>query len=335
MSDSDHLYSAIDLCAGVGGQALGLETAGFDLSAVVDIDPDSCSTMAHNRPHWNVIEGDIGEIDPAEHATLDRADLLACGMPRSPYTIAGHQRATADKRDTLRAALDMASYVRPRAVLLENIPGFMRSARFEGERRLMEDELSHLGYDFTWRVLDSPKFGVPQQRSHGFVVAMQADDLANFDWPTPTDVTPSSLGETLRESMRARGWPEADAWADRATGLAPLVVGGATGRGGADLGPSRSKTLWARSGVYGGSIGDAVPGPDFRMNLDVEPRFGLPRVTVEQVALIQGFTPDWKIHGRKTSAYRQISQATPPAVAAAVARQIITAFERTQAVGPL
>ncbi|MFE4599542.1 DNA cytosine methyltransferase [Kitasatospora indigofera] len=335
MSSTDYRYTAIDLCAGVGGQALGLETAGFNLSAALDIDPDSCTTMALNRPHWNVIEGDIGEIDPAEHATLDRADLLACGMPRSPYTVAGHRRATADKRDTLRAALDMASYVRPRAVLLENIPAFMQSPKFEGERRLMKEELSHLGYDFTWQVLDSPNFGVPQQRSHGFVVAMRANDLAAFKWPAPTDVTPSSLGETLRESMGARGWPEADAWADRATGIAPLVVGGATGRGGADLGPSRSKSQWARWGVYGGSIGDAVPDPDFRMDLDIEPRYGLPRVTVEQVALIQGFTPDWKIHGRKTSAYRQISQATPPAVAAAVARQVIAAFERTQKAGPL
>ena len=324
-------YTAIDLCAGVGGHALGFEAAGFEVSAVLEIDHDSCVTLSANRPRWQVIPADLGDIDPVDHPALDRADLLACGMPRSPYTVAGHQRTTADSRDVLRAAVDMATYVRPRAFLLENIPTFTRSPRFEAERRMIEEELEHLGYELSDAVVAAPDFGVPQRRTHGFVLAMAPHDLRHFSWPTATGPTPPSLGEALRESMASRGWTQAHEWADSAGDIAPLVVGGATGRGGADLGPSRSKAIWAREGVYGGSIGDAVPGPDFRWDPEAEPRYGLPRITVEQVAILQGFDPDWKIHGRKTSAYRQISQATPPPVAAAVARRIAAAFALSDA----
>ncbi|GGY51996.1 DNA cytosine methyltransferase [Streptomyces tanashiensis] len=321
-----HDFTAIELCAGAGGQALGLERAGFRIAAAVDIDGDSCSTLRNNRPTWCVIQGDLNEIEPVDHDQLDTADLLSCGLPRSPYTIAGKQLAVRDKRDTLRATLDMASYVRPRVLLLESIPTFHTASKFEVEREMVRETISDLGYTSTWGVLSSTDFGVPQQRSHGFVVAMAPSDLAHFAWPSPGDVPCRSLGETLYESMASKGWPEAAVWAAHASGPAPLIMGGATGRGGADLGASRAKAIWARRHVYGGSLGDDVPGPDFRIDLSAEPKYGLVKVTVPQVALLQGFAPDWQLHGRKTSAYRQISQATPPPVAEALGERILAAL---------
>ncbi|MFF4560960.1 DNA cytosine methyltransferase [Streptomyces sp. NPDC001435] len=322
-------FTVIELCVGVGGQALGLERAGFDVAAAIDIDEDSCSTLAHNRPHWYVIHGDLKRIDPLDHASLDHADVLSCGLPRSPYTIAGKQLATVDKRDTLQAVLEMASFVRPRVLLIENIPTFLRAGKFEAERQKVTEAVEDLGYAMTSAVLTATDFGVPQHRPHGFMVAMHPEDLAFFEWPSPIQGRCPTLGETLHESMSSRGWPEAADWAARACEPAPLIMGGATGRGGADLGASRAKAIWARWGVYGGSIGDTVPGPDFRLNRDIEPRFGLPRLTVDQVALLQGFTSDWKILGKKTSAYRQISQTTPPPIAAALGRQIAGALRKS------
>ncbi|EKX65957.1 DNA (cytosine-5-)-methyltransferase [Streptomyces ipomoeae] len=323
---SDQKFTVIELCAGVGGQALGLEQAGFDIRAAVDIDQDSCGTLSHNRPHWHTIHDDLKRIDPMDHVALDHADVLSCGLPRSPYTVAGKQLATEDKRDTLQAVLDMASFVRPRVLLLENIPTFLNAAKFEGERQKVREAVEDLGYEMVSSVLTATDFGVPQHRAHGFMVAMHPEDLAHFEWPEPAGAPCASLGATLFESMSSRGWPEAADWAAHASEPAPLIMGGATGRGGADLGASRAKAMWARWGIYGGSIGDAVPGPDFRLNREIEPRFGLPRLTVDQVALLQGFSPEWKILGRKTSAYRQISQTTPPPIAAALGRRIATAL---------
>lgn len=323
---SDRSYTAIELCAGVGGQALGLERAGFDIVAAVDIDKDSCATLSRNRPGWYTVHADLNQIEPVEHAAMDHADVLSCGLPRSPYTIAGKQRATEDARDTLRATLDMASYVRPRVLLLENIPTFLHAPKFEAERQTVHEAVQDLGYELATAVLTATDFGVPQRRPHGFMIAMCSDDLARFEWPAPSPLPCPSLGQTLLETMAAGGWPEASDWAARATEPAPLIMGGATGRGGADLGAGRTKAVWARWGVFGGSIGNAVPGPDFRLNFDAEPRHGLVRLTVDQVALLQGFTPDWEIEGLKTSRYRQISQTIPPPLATALGRQIMTAL---------
>lgn len=323
-------FTAVELCAGVGGQALGLERAGFDVIAAVDIDPDTCATLSRNRPHWCTIQGDLNQIEPVEHQPLDYADILSCGLPRSPYSIAGKQLATHDKRDALRATLDMASYIRPRVLLLENIPSFLKAAKFAAERQAVTEAVEDLGYELNSFVLTATDFGVPQRRPHGFMVAMHPEDMSHFEWPVPESTRCPTLGETLYESMASAGWPEAADWAARASEPAPLIMGGATGRGGADLGAGRAKAIWARYGIYGGSIGDSVPGPDFRRNFDVEPRRGLPKITVGQVALLQGFPTDWEIVGKKTSAYRQISQTTPPPISEALGRRVLAALRRSR-----
>ncbi|WP_329437822.1 DNA cytosine methyltransferase [Streptomyces canus] len=319
--------TAVDVCAGVGGQALGLEQAGFTIQATVDIDADSCVTLHHNRPDWHVIHEDIRRVDTTEHSRLNAVDLLCCGLPRSPYTMAGLQQAMSDPRDALEAALEMALVVRPRVLLLENIPTFQTDARFGEPRKRIQHAAQALGYELAWGSLQATDFETPQNRVHGFVVAMAPRDMRRFSWPTPTGRPAPSLGQTLLKSMAARGWPQAAQWAARAEAPAPLIVGGATGRGGADLGPSRAKAQWARVGVYGGSIGDDVPGPDFRLDLDAEPRHGLPRLTVEQVALLQGLPDEWTIRGKKTSAYRQVSQAVPPRLARELGQRIIAALD--------
>lgn len=319
-------FTVVELCSGVGGQAIGLEQAGFEVTAAVDIDEDSCRTVSKNRPDWYVIHADLKRLNPLDHAPLDHADVLSCGLPRSPYTIAGKQLATDDSRDTLQAVLDMASFVRPRVLLLENIPTFLRAPKFEAERHKVREAVEDLGYEMVSAVLDATDFAVPQHRSHAFIVAMRSEDMTRFEWPTPVPGPCPTMGETLLASMRSGGWSGAAEWAARACEPAPLIMGGATGRGGADLGASRAKAIWARWGVYGGSIGDAVPGADFQLDTEIEPRLGLPRLTVDQVALLQGFASDWKITGRKTSAYRQISQTTPPPVAAALGQRIAAAL---------
>jgi DNA (cytosine-5)-methyltransferase 1 len=161
---------------------------------------------------------------------------------------------------------------------------------------------------------------VPQLRPRVVIVALQKDSWDRFDWPQVGAQNPRTVGETLYPLMAARGWPGAAAWRARANEIAPTIVGGSKKHGGPDLGPSRAKRAWASLGVDGMGIADEAPGPDTPIDFT-------PRLTVEMVALLQGFPPDWKFSGRKTAAYRQVGNAFPPPVAQAVAAQIRKALE--------
>ena len=131
------------------------------------------------------------------------------------------------------------------------------------------------------------------------------------------------MGKTLCDLMAERGWAGARTWAARADDIAPTVVGGSKKHGGPDLGPTRAKRAWATLGVDGIGIADQAPDPDF---------VGMPRLTVRMVARLQGFPDDWQFSGRKTPAYRQVGNAFPPPVAAAVGRQIALAITQRRSV---
>jgi DNA (cytosine-5)-methyltransferase 1 len=118
--------------------------------------------------------------------------------------------------------------------------------------------------------------------------------------------------------MASRGWEGAKEWARKANRIAPTLVGGSKKHGGPDLGPTRAKKAWAELGVNGHTIAPAPPESGFN---------GMPRLTVQMAARVQGFTSAWQIQGRKTSAYRQVGNAFPPPVAKAVARQIREAIK--------
>lgn len=323
-------FRSLDICAGAGGQALGLERAGFDPVLLLDNDPHACGSLFLNRPQWDVMEMDLRDFVGHEHPQVLNVDLMAGGLPRIPYSVAGRQRQTTSERDDLlKATVWLATEVQPRAIMLENVPQLARSPKFSGLRDFVEEELKPCGYVCAWNVLDAQDFGVPQRREHGVLVAMRPEDMDHFSWPSPTGGAPT-VGEVLGPSMASRGWPQARQWSLSADEVAPTIVGGSKDRGGADLGPSRTKNIWARLGVNGTSIGDEPPGPDFvlRENEGRNGRQGLPKLTVEQVALLQGFPPNWQFAGRKTSRYRQVGHAFPPPLAETVGISIRSALTR-------
>ncbi|WSQ46267.1 DNA cytosine methyltransferase [Streptomyces sp. NBC_01220] len=124
--------------------------------------------------------------------------------------------------------------------------------------------------------------------------------------------------------MASQGWELARAWADSAARIAPTLCGGSRKHGGADLSPSRARQAWAELGVNGSSVADAPPQPGALLPV---------RLTIAQMALLHGFPPDWTITGRKTAAYRQVGNAFPPPVAAAVGRSIAVALTQADASG--
>jgi DNA (cytosine-5)-methyltransferase 1 len=307
-------YTALEICSGAGGQAAGLEAAGFDLAAAVEIDPNACRTLRANRPHWRVVEQDVRETDGREFRGVD---LLAGGVPCPPFSIAGKQLGHRDDRDLFPEALRLIEEANPRAVILENVPGFAM-ARFKDYRRRLLEKLDTLGYWAEWRVLNASSFGVAQLRPRFVLVAIRGRYADAYSWPEPSLPT-STVGSTIQDLMAARGWKGTDMWRKKACGIAPTIVGGSKKHGGPDLGPTRAKLQWAKLCVDGMGIADEPPGPDFPMRAK-------PRLTVRMVARLQGFDDGWVITGAKTAAYRQVGNAFPPPVARAVGEAILDAL---------
>ncbi|USQ88542.1 DNA cytosine methyltransferase [Streptomyces phaeoluteigriseus] len=315
----------MDVCSGAGGLALGLERAGFEPKLLLDEDADAYRTLRANRPHWNVLQGDLFDFDPSEHPESYDVDLLSAGLPRVKSNATAARTESGEEERLLKATVYLAHAVRPRAVIIENVPALADSDRFHDFREFARAELEHLGYEFSWFVLNAADFGVPQDRRQGVLVALKKRWFPAFRSPFPTVTNHVSAGEALAPSMRSRGWEDADRWAALAATVAPTLVGGSKNRGGADLGPAGTKRRWEKMGVNAHSLGDEIPGPDFAW----APELGkdrMVRLTVDQTALLQSFPKDWQITGKKTARYRQIGHASPPPVGEALGRAIAHAL---------
>lgn len=308
-------FSVAEFCVGGGGQALGLEAAGFDCAVAVEIDGHCCASLRMNRPHWDVRQDDIRSIDGTR---WQRVDLFAAGVPCPPFSIAGKQLGVNDDRDLFPDALRLIGEIKPSAVLLENVPGFAAS-KFEGYREGLVSTLRALGYEADWRILQASDFGVPQLRPRFVLVGLPRNRMRYFRWPTPCESRPT-VGDTLYDLMASRGWRGASRWRRGAQKIAPTIVGGSKLHGGPDLGPTRARAQWRELGVDGLGIADEPPGHEF-------PADARPRLTVRMVARLQGFPDSWKFSGKKTAAYRQVGNAFPPAVAAAVGDAIAAALD--------
>ena len=311
-----HELTCLEICAGAGGQSLGLENAGFSHAAAVEIDPDACETLRLNRQHvWKVIEGDVHQFDGRPYHGVD---LLAGGVPCPPFSVAGKQLGADDERDLFPQALRLVRECEPAAVMLENVPG-LSQARFASYREQVLSHLDDLGYQADWQVLNACEFGVPQLRPRFILVAMRPDAYPHFEWPNAIG-TPPTVGEALHGMMAEGGWTGADEWARKANGVGPTLVGGSRKHGGPDLGPTRAREAWRKLGVDGRGLADAPPPAD-------APVDHMPRLTREMTAVIQGFPLDWKFYGRKTASYRQVGNAFPPPVAQEVGTRIRMAIQ--------
>lgn len=305
---------SIEICAGAGGQALGLEQAGFEHITLVEIDSAACTTLKTNRPHWNVIQGDIKAFSAKKYEGL--VDLLAGGVPCPPFSVAGKQLGQHDERDLFPEAIRLVRECKPKAVMLENVHGLF-GPKFHGYREEIKKELEVLGYRCMWELAQANHFGVPQQRKRTILIALKKEYMNHFVWPMGGVASPPTIGELLFDEMASSGWEGAEEWAKSADGIAPTLVGGSKKHGGADLGPTRSRNAWAKLCVDGRGLADMPPEKGFS---------GKPRLTVKMAALVQGFPSEWKITGKKTPAYRQVGNAFPPPVAKAIGSAIFKAL---------
>jgi len=307
-------FNSLELCAGAGGQALGLEKAGFKHIELIEIDKNACNTLRFNRPKWNVFEGDIRDYSFKSDVKID---LLAGGVPCPPFSVAGKQLGKLDERDLFPEALRLVKEIQPRAVMLENVRGLLDSI-FDDYRTKIIRKLENLGYIADWKLLNASDYGVSQLRPRVVFIALKKELEPFYFWPNVLEAAPPTVGELLYDMIIKNGWKGAKLWKKTACDIAPTIVGGSKKHGGPDLGPTRAKNAWASLGVDGKGIANDVPEKDFE---------GMPRLTIEMVARIQGFPSDWIFTGSKTSKYRQVGNAFPPPVAQAIGLQIKKAFE--------
>jgi DNA (cytosine-5)-methyltransferase 1 len=291
---------------------------------LVELDPYAVATLKLNGEEFGlwrndaVHEADLRNWKPPE--ACYSADLLAGGVPCPPFSIAGKQLGRDDDRDLFPALLDLAEELQPRAVVIENVRGLLGS-KFADYRQHVIDRLTSMpggGYRVWWKLLEAHDFGVPQLRPRAVLVALRPRDAAFFIPPQGgLSASAPTVGEALVSTMSQRGWEGATAWAAAADRIAPTIVGGSKKHGGPDLGPTRARREWAALGVDGLGLANELPGPGFA---------GIPKLTVQQAAIIQGFPEWWQLAGRKTHAYRQVGNAFPPPVAQAVGTAILNAW---------
>lgn len=306
--------TCVEICAGAGGQALGLALAGFTHIALIEYEEDYCKILKLNRPEWNVICADVHDFDGKPYRGVD---LLAGGVPCPPFSVAGKQLGREDERDLFPEAIRLIGEMKPRAVMLENVKGFL-GVGFEEYRGYILKSIEGLGYQTQIRLLNASDYGVPQLRLRVVIVAIRKDENVSFFYPEKRQGCTLTVGETLYDLMAENKWEGAKLWAKNANKIAPTLVGGSKKHGGPDLGPVRARNAWAGLGVDGRGVADTAPEADFE---------GMPRLTSRMMARIQGFPDTWTFGKKKTAACRMIGNAFPPPVAQAVGQKIRECLE--------
>lgn len=309
------MLTSIEICAGAGGQALGLAMAGFTHVALVEYEKEYCEVLESNRPEWNVICGDVREFSGAPYR--NKIDLLAGGVPCPPFSVAGKQLGSSDERDLFPEAIRLIEEINPKAVMLENVRGFL-DPTFDEYREKILNQISALGYKVQIKLVNACDYGVPQLRPRIVIVGIRNDIECDFSYPIPNKESCKTVGETLIDLMKENGWEGADEWAEKANTIAPTIVGGSKKHGGPDLGPVRARKAWAQLGVDGTGVANEAPAPGF---------IGTPKLTSRMIARIQGFPDEWSFGKKKTAACRMIGNAFPPPVAASIGKEIRKVLE--------
>lgn len=226
---------SIELFSGAGGMALGLEQAGFETVALFERDADACATLRHNRPQWNIVQGDVRDVDFCAYGSID---LVAGGPPCQPFSMGGKARGYRDDRDMFPQAVRAVRELQPRAFIFENVRGLLRSAfanyvefirlqltypafpvseNVDWEvnlRRLHRHHTSkyhveELAYTVTVNLVDAADHGVPQRRHRVFFVGFRRD--LNVGWSFP------AASHTLEELLRAK-YVTGDYWTGHGLG---------------------------------------------------------------------------------------------------------------------
>jgi len=337
-------YRSIELFAGAGGLALGLEKAGFEALLLNELDKSACATLRKNRPSWNVVEGDVSGIDFTPWR--GKIDLLSGGFPCQAFSYAGQKRGFEDTRGTLFFEFARAiQEVQPRVFLGENVRGLLKHDGGQTIQTIRE-AVDDLGYALVEpRVLRAFFYQVPQKRERLFLVGVRKDLLSGVDveslfaWPAPyhrilsvkdalkagvlyeNDV-PQSEGQRYpeRKAEILKHVPQGGYWRDLSDELQREYMKGSYFLGGGKTGMAR-RLSWDEPSLT------LTCAPAQKQTERCHPEETRP-LTVREYARIQTFPDDWQFQGSIHQQYKQIGNAVPVNLAFAMGRSLMRLLQR-------
>lgn len=338
-------YNSIELFAGGGGLALGMEKAGFNHVLLNEFDKFACQTLRTNRPKWNVVEGDIHEIDFTPYN--GKVHFLSGGFPCQAFSYAGKRRGFEEARGTLFFEMARAiKEINPLVFMGENVKGLLEH---DNGRTLsvIKGVISELGYSLIEpKVLRAIQYNVPQKRERLILVAIRNDiaPYIDFEWPDvcpevrtlrdafykgklyDSDV-PKSEGQFYPESKRRvmELVPEGGDWRDLPDDVARAYMKGSYDLGGGKTGMARRLSMDEPSLTL--TCAPAQKQTERCHPLETRP------LTIREYARIQTFPDDWAFCGNLTAKYKQIGNAVPVNLAWAVGRSLIRLFNQIHALG--
>lgn len=332
------MFRTIELFAGAGGLALGLERAGFETIALIEIDKDAAMTLEQNRPSWNVIYDDIANISKLNledyfHIRKGELDLLSGGAPCQAFSYAGKRLGLEDARGTLFYHYAMfLEKLQPKMFLFENVRGLLthdKGRTYKTILGIFEDA----GYELHKQVLNAWDYGVPQKRERLITIGIRKDlaTKITFRFPEKHEYKP-----VLRDILLDCPKSEGAAYSEYKTEIFKLVPPGGYWRDiPADIAKAYMKSCWDMGGGRTGILR--------RLSLDepsltvltspsqkqtdrchpIEPR----PFTVRENARCQSFPDDWVFCGGIGSQYKQVGNAVPVNLAYEIAREIRKGLE--------
>ena len=325
----------IDLFSGAGGLSLGLARAGFLVSAAVECDPDACETYAAAHRHTDLRDADIRASDFRQHRGID---LVAGGPPCQPFSSGGKRLGNADDRDLMPSFITVIDEVRPRAFLLENVPGLLAPGQASYYTAVLS-AFNTLQYTVTSAVLNAADYGVPQKRRRLFIVGL-LKAAHPFAFPLPSHGPQGrwpyvSVGAILdQHTCSGAPNPSHVVYAKRPD-LRPSPYDGHLFNGGGrpiDLSAPCNTILASAGGNKTPFFDTQAEVPPYHRHLrhGGAPRAGtLPgsrRLTVTESALVQTFPTSMQFAGSRSSQYTQVGNAVPPTLAECLAGALATAL---------
>jgi DNA (cytosine-5)-methyltransferase 1 len=328
-------YKLVELFAGTGGLAIGMEKAGFDSVLLNEVDKHACNTLRNNRPNWNVVEGDISGLDFTGYR--NQIDILSGGFPCQAFSYAGNKRGFEDARGTLFFEFARAvKEINPKVILAENVRGLLKhdhGKTLETIKRVIDE----LGYKLVEpRVLRAMFYKVPQKRERLLLVGIRKDlaDHVQFRWPSPykrimnlrdalkkgelygSDVPPSNGQQYPEKKKRVLSLvPQGGYWRDLPEAIQKEYMMKSYYLGGGKTGMAR-RLSWDEPSLT------LTCSPAQKQTERCHPDETRP-LTVREYARIQTFPDDWMFSGPITSQYKQIGNAVPVNLAHAVGRALV------------